>query len=264
MSTPNDVTFSTFSHTGDLPLAVSHCRVPCNPDAPHLMFCGGFHSAMQGTKATAIMALCQRRGWHYTRFDYRGHGQSGGEPSGFTLSDWLDDTLAVLDEQQLPTILVGSSMGAWLATLASLRRAELVKGIVLLAAAPDFIQELVVPTLSVADVWDLQQGQVVELPTEYESPHPITQALLDSAKDLSLLDNDALSNLHCPARLIHGTADTVVPFNLSARLMSKLPPKHDARLTLVHDIDHRLSDEGSLSYIEDELDALINQLYGQA
>lgn len=263
MSTPTDVTFSTFNHAGDVQLAVSHCHVADNEDAPHVMFCGGFHSAMQGIKATELMKLCRSRSWHFTRFDYRGHGQSGGDPSSFTLSDWLDDTLAVLEQQQLPTILVGSSMGAWLATLASLRRPDLVKAIVLLAAAPDFIQELVVPNLTAADVWDLQQGQVVELPTEYDSPHPITQALLDSANELSLLDGDALSSLHCPARLIHGTADTVVPFNFSARLMDKLPPQHDARLTLLHNIDHRISDEASLSYINDELVALINQLYVQ-
>ncbi|MFK7995287.1 MAG: alpha/beta fold hydrolase [Granulosicoccus sp.] len=260
MTTSTDVTFSTYSHTGDLELAVSHDHATTSGSPAHIMFCGGFHSAMQGTKATALAALCQSHGWHYTRFDYRGHGQSGGEPSGFTLNDWLDDTLAVLDQQQMPTILVGSSMGAWLATLASLRRPDSIAGLLLIAAAPDFLQRLVLPNLSVAQVWDLQQGQAINLENEYESPHPVTQALLDSASELSLLDNDVLSRLRCPARLIHGTADTVVPFDFSVQLMNKMPEYHDARLTLLHTADHRLSDESSLSYINNELVKLVGQV----
>ncbi|MFK7860895.1 MAG: alpha/beta fold hydrolase [Granulosicoccus sp.] len=264
MTTPTDVTFSTHGHSGDLELAVNHSPSSRTGDVPHIMFCGGFHSAMQGTKGSALSTLCREHDWHYTRFDYRGHGQSGGDPAGFTLADWLDDTLAILDQQQMPTVLVGSSMGAWLATLAGLRRPDSVKALMLIAAAPDFVQELVVPNLSVAEVWDLQQGQIVDRANDYDTPHPITQALLDSAKPLSLLDGEVLQTLHCPIRLIHGTGDTDVPYELAARLMDKLPPQHDARLSLLHDADHRLSDERSLSYIEQELITLINTLYEQS
>jgi len=264
MMNHSDVTISTFSHTGEQMLAVDHYPGSKGSNVPHIMFCGGFHSSMQGTKACAIKALCLENNWHYTRFDYRGHGQSSGEAAAFTLTDWLDDTLAVLDQQQLPTLLIGSSMGAWLATLASLRRPDSVTALLLLAAAPDFLSELVAPELSVADKWDLQQGKVVNLASHYDDrPYPISQALLDSAMSLSLLDNDALLALHCPARLIHGTADADVPYELSTRLMSKMPPGHDARLALLHGADHRLSDTGSLSYIEKEIHTLINHLHEQ-
>jgi len=263
MNTPSDVTFSTYTHTGDLALAVDRVHSRRTGDVPHVMFCGGFHSAMLGTKATALKTLCAQQDWHYTRFDYRGHGQSGGDPAGFTLADWLEDTLAVLDEQQKPAVLVGSSMGAWLATLAGLHRPDLVKALMLIAAAPDFLQELVTPGLSVAQVWDLQQGQIIDLVNPDNSAHPITQALLDSGKQLSLLDGNQLKKLACPIRLVHGTADDIVPYELSTRLMDNLPSGHDARLTLLHRADHRLSDERSLSYIHGELINLISELYAQ-
>lgn len=217
---------------------------------------------MQGNKASACLALCQRNQWNCTLFDYRGHGQSSGEAQQFTLNDWLEDTLAVLDEQQLPTVLIGSSMGAWLASCAALQKTEQVRGLLLLAAAPDFVQELIAPRLSPADIWDLQQGQTVSLPNEYENPYPITQAFLDSAQGLSLLTGNALHSMQCPVRLIHGTKDTDVPYDFSTRLLNCLPAQHDARLTLLHDADHRLSDASSLAYIEHEITHLVQQVYG--
>ena len=259
MTNSNAVTFAKFAHSGALKLAFEHHRAPLD-DATHVLFCGGFHSNMQGTKAAALLALCKQLGWHYTRFDYRGHGQSDGEASAFTLVDWLEDTLAVMNEQAQPCVLVGSSMGGWLATLAALRLPAQVQGLLLIAAAPDFLKELVSPQLTAAHIWDLQQGQAIELASRYDSPHPITQALLDSGTALSLLEGSALAQLHCPVRLVHGTADADVPFDLSVRLMDKLPAGHDARLTLLHGADHRLSDESSLTYIHAELIQLVAQL----
>lgn len=260
MDTTSDVTFSTYPHTANLELAVQKHRAASAPNTPHIMFCGGFHSAMMGTKASELLKLCTVRGWHFTRFDYRGHGQSGGGPADFTLADWLDDTLAVLDDTDQPTILVGSSMGAWLATLAALRRPDSVQALFLVAAAPDFLQELVTPNLSAGDIWDLQQGASVNLENDYDQPHPVTQALLDSGKALSLLEGSALNTMRCPMRLVHGTADAVVPYDFSARLMSQLPTSHDARLSLLHGADHRLSDPASLSYISESIERLVAQL----
>lgn len=151
-------------------------------------------------------------------------------------------------------------MGAWLATLAALRRPDTIKGLLLLAAAPDFLQELVTPKLTVSHEWDLQQGQSIFLDNAYDNPFPITQALLDSGKTLSLLDNASLGAMHCPVRLVHGTGDTDVPYSLSARLMDMLPLQHDARLNLLHGADHRLSDDRCLSYIRRELEAMVEQL----
>lgn len=231
---------------------------------PHVLMCGGFHSDMQGTKATELAGFCEEQRWHYTRFDYRGHGASNGAPDAFTLDQGLEDTLRVIDQINESVLLIGSSMGGWLATLAALRRPEKVTGLLLVAAAPDFVQELIEPHLSTADQWDLQQGQIVRLENQYARPHPISQALLDSAHTLALLSGTAaatapvLADLACPVRLVHGTADTDVPYTLSARLMDGIEHAN-AELTLLHRADHRLSDERSLRVIKDKLCELAAQ-----
>lgn len=258
METTTDLELRHFPHSGDKQIAVRSLTTG-NTNAPHLMFCGGFHSAMVGTKATVIHDLCEREGWSFTRFDYRGHAESEGDPHEFTLQDWLADTLAVFDEQNKPTVLIGSSMGAWLATLVALQRPQQVTGLLLLAAAPDFLQELIAPNLGPSEIWDLQQGQAVALPSRYdESSHPITQALLDSGLELSLLSDSNTSQLRCPVRLVHGTNDEDVPYTLSLRLMEKLAGD-DALLTLINQADHRLSDSRCLEQIEKILCELVSQ-----
>lgn len=245
-------------------MAVKHNSQASNPAndptlAPHILFCGGFHSSMQGSKAQALAEFCTSEHLPYTRFDYRGHGDSEGEAHAFTLHDWLADTLTVLDQCTQPVVIIGSSMGAWLATLAALQRTTRVKGLLLLAAAPDFLQELVEPKLTPADIWELQQHQVISLPNNYESPFPLTQALLDSGKELTLLSGDALKGLSCPIRLLHGTGDTDVPFDLSVRLMDGIT-HNNAQLTLLHKADHRLSDKPCLERIKRELTDLLATL----
>lgn len=216
---------------------------------------------MLGLKAAALERFCEQQQWSYTRFDYAGHGESDGEAAAFTLSDWLDDVLCVLDDSEGDVLLVGSSMGGWLATLAACRRPDKVRGLLLLAAAPDFLQELIQPRLSASDIWDLQQGGVVLLPNAYAAPYPITQALLDSGAPLSVLsdtsqpDQPTVGSLSCPVRLIHGTADTDVPHTLSLRLMEKISHS-DAQTILLHQADHRLSDERALSVMEKTLTEL--------
>lgn len=243
------------------PESVQTTETTCIDAAPHVVFCGGFHSTMQGVKATSLARFCEAQCWSYTRFDYRGHGESDGDANTLTLHDWLDDTLSVLDAIAQPVILVGSSMGGWLASLAAARRSNQVQGLLLLAAAPDFLQELILPKLTTADIWDLQQNLVVQLPSSYDKPYPITRGLLDSGVKLSLLgDNQSeLSKLLCPIRLIHGTADSDVPFTLSVRLMDRIE-HNDAQLTLLHKADHRLSDDQSLRLIEFTLQELIQTI----
>ena len=261
MSNFDSVIFSTYPHSCDLKLAVEHTSAGTGPQTPHVMFCGGFHSAMQGTKAKALKLYCQQHGWSYTRFDYRGHGQSEGDPAAFTLTDWLDDTLAVLDSLPKPTLLIGSSMGAWLATCAALRQPDAVVALLLLAAAPDFVQKNITPRLTPGDIWDLQQGNTIGLANQYDADYPITQAFLDSAETIALLSGNALESLGCPVRLVHGTADTDVSTDLAVQYMDRLVSTHDARLTLLHKADHRLSDERSLSYIYSELNTLVDKLF---
>ncbi|NND90515.1 MAG: alpha/beta hydrolase [Granulosicoccus sp.] len=234
-------------------------------DAPHILFCSGFHSTMLGNKAGFLSQMCREHQWAFTRFDYRGHGESDGAPQDFTLAHWLQDTLDVIDSSTGPVLLVGSSMGAWLATLAALRRPDRIVGLLLLAAAPDFLDELIVPRLDAAQIWDLQQDSTVNLAGEHEQPYPITQALIDSARSLSVLNtpgssgNPPVSELACPVRLIHGTHDMDVPSELSSRLMAQIV-HDDARLTLLHRADHRLSDERSLQFLSTQLRELVTHV----
>lgn len=231
-----------------------------SPDAPQIVFCGGFHSTMQGNKALALGEYCSRKGFGYTRFDYRGHGESDGDAASLTLHDWLADALCVIGQQAGRVYLAGSSMGAWIATLAALQLPDKIAGLLLLAAAPDFLQELVEPRLSPSDTWDLAQNQAVHLPSSYaDSPYPITRALLASGRELSLLDNERMAGLLCPVRLIHGTHDTDVPYTCSERLMARIV-HDDASLLLLHKADHRLSDARSLAAIERELNLLTGDL----
>lgn len=242
-------------------VAVASSADQISANALHVMFCGGFHSDMSGTKATALAAYCHERGWAYTRFDYRGHGQSDGEAAEFTLQDWLEDTLAVIDECKRPTILVGSSMGAWLATLVAQRRRSLVSGLLLLAAAPDFLQELIEPELDPSAIWDLQQGKAIQLPARYDRPVPITQALLDSGRQLSLLADSQAEKLTCPLILLHGTRDDDVPYTLSIRLMEQ-HASDNAVLKLLSGADHRLSDPGALAQMYQALQEIATQANG--
>jgi pimeloyl-ACP methyl ester carboxylesterase len=219
---------------------------------------------MLGTKAQKLEQICARQELPYTRFDYRGHGESEGDPAAFTLTDWLDDVLHILDGIDAPILLVGSSMGGWLATAAASLRPTKVKGLLLLASAPDFLQELIHPHLSTSDSWDLQQGMTINLANDYERPYPLTQQLFDSGVALSMFKPslDAAVNpqqLTCPIRMIHGTADTDVPYELSIRLMDEFK-QAQAQITLLHQADHRLSDERSLACIEHELLTLINEV----
>lgn len=213
---------------------------------------------MRGTKCEALAEHAAEHGYYFTRFDYRAHGESDGDAIDCTLRDWLDDTLSIIDATQGPLILIGSSMGGWLATHAALARPDRIVGLLLIAAAPDFLTELIEPHLDHQQRWQLETGEAVFLPSEHdEPPRPITQALIDSGRELALLDTEKLSTLHIPVRLVHGTGDKDVPWQYSERLMRGLGG--EARLNLLHRADHRLSDDNSLEIIKQTILELIGE-----
>lgn len=222
-----------------------------NASSPHLLFCGGFHSSMSGTKASFLAALCERMGYGYTRFDYRGHGVSDGVFEHCDLHDWLQDTLAVIDDLDRNLVLIGSSMGAWLATLATIERPDRIDKLVTIAAAADFTEELLWPALSTTAQAELLANETVDLISQYDqSSWPLRMPLFQSGRELSILNKEECLGVHCPVRMLHGTNDTDVPWQYSQRLLDKLPPATDATLTLVHKADHRLSDNKSLGLIQ--------------
>ena len=230
---------------------------------PTVMFCGGFKSNMQGTKALALQQLCQTNHWSCVRFDYSGHGQSGGDFTAGNIDNWLHDALTVIDAIDNPhgVVLVGSSMGAWIATLIALKRTSIVKGLVTIAAAPDFTNRLLNDKLDKTQLDTLFSGQPVNLPSEYDdgSPYPITLQLIENSKQHCLLDRT--HPLDIPIRMLHGTKDSDVPYTTSIALMDALICA-DAQLTLIKDGDHRLSSPAHIKLLESTLTDMLISLQG--
>jgi len=207
---------------------------------PGVMFCGGFQSDMTGTKALALEAWAREQGRAFIRFDYQGHGASSGRFEDGTIGQWAEDARQVLDRvAEGPQVLVGSSMGAWIMLLVALSRPERIAGLVGIAAAPDFTEDLIWGTLNAEQRLTLLDTGLLALPSEYaDTPHPITHRLIDEARRHLLLRGPI--GLGCPVRLLHGMSDPDVPWVTSIRLAERLTGS-DVGLTLVKDGDHRLS-----------------------
>jgi len=208
--------------------------------APTVVFLGGFRSDMTGTKAIALEDWAHRTGRAYLRFDYFGHGQSSGRFEDGTIGRWLDDSLAVIDGLTTgPLVLVGSSMGGWLALLVALARPERLAGLVLIAAAPDFTERMLLHGLSPEDRATLQREGRLVRPSQYSSePSVFTWRLIEEGRDHLVLDKPLV--LPCPVRLLHGQSDPDVPWEYSLQIAQHLEAP-EVITTLVKGGDHRLS-----------------------
>lgn len=206
---------------------------------PGVIFCTGFKSDMQGTKALALDADCRARGVQFTRFDYQGHGESSGEFVDGTIGEWRDDTLAILDSvTDGPQIVVGSSMGGWIGLLAAVARPEKVVGFVGIAAALDMARR----------IWDriddatkrlLETEGVWMRPSEYDpAGYPITLKLIEEGRNHLLLPGPI--PFTGPVRLLHGQRDDAVPWELSLDTAAALASEA-VEVTFIKDGDHRLS-----------------------
>ena len=218
-------------------------------NSPCLVFCAGFNSNMQGNKATAFEQYCQSTGQAYVRFDYQGHGDSGGDFGDGCISTWLGDVLGIIDEvAEGDVILIGSSMGGWLALLAALRRPERVRGLVLLACAADMTRHYDARIQGLAIRNDSLGRAFYSAPNRYDDqqPYRIYQHLLDDGSQYSLLDRNI--KLDIPVHLIHGILDDVVPWQRSQQVMEQLTSK-DVHLHLVKNGDHRLSTASNLELL---------------
>lgn len=221
--------------------SIAYQRIPGKPSAaPGIVFCGGFRSDMTGTKAVALADACAVHGRAYTRFDYFGHGQSTGAFAEGTIGRWKDDTIAVLDQlTEGPQILVGSSMGGWLATLAALARPDRVAGLVLVAPALDFTQALIWARLDRAARERLQSDGMLAEPSAYAAePTIITWRLVDEGRQHLLLDQPI--PFAGPVEVLQGMHDADVPWRHALRTVEAFAGDN-AVLTLVKDGDHRLS-----------------------
>jgi pimeloyl-ACP methyl ester carboxylesterase len=228
--------------------------------APGIVWLGGFKSEMTATKATALDGWAASHGHAYVRFDYFGHGSSSGSFRDGTITRWRGDALAVLDELTAgPQILVGSSMGAWLALLVALARPDRTAGLLLIAPATDFTEVLLWNRLD-NDVQRqiLEKGEWLR-PSLYDAaPYPIMRSLIEDGRKHLLLGG-AIA-VHCPVRIVQGMADPDVPWEHALKLVAALGP--DTQITLVKNGDHRLSKPHEIELVESVVSNLITACHG--
>lgn len=247
----------------------SHKLAFCKTDGagPTLVWLGGFRSDMTGSKAMTVEAYAKGRDQACLRFDYAGHGQSTGTFTDGTIGSWAQDAASMIEaETDGDLILIGSSMGGWIALLLAIEEAKRakaaghksrIKSLVLVAPAPDFTQKLMWPKFTDAEKETiLREGQLVE-PSPYDpEPTIITRALIEDGKDHLVLD--AMIDTACPVRIIQGVLDDAVPHTHALKLMDVLAGE-DVVLTLIKDGDHRLSRDSDLETLVRVLDALPGQ-----
>lgn len=206
---------------------------------PELVFLCGLRSDMEGAKALFVEAWCRSRGRAFTRFDYRGHGRSTGRFEEGSIGDWLKDTEAVLEGVVAHRfVLVGSSMGGWLAVLAGRARPARLAGLVGIAAAPDFTADLIEGRLDAAQRALLARQGHLDTPSAYGPPLRITRRLIEEGRRHLVLKGPI--PVHCPVHLLHGQADPDVPWPTALRLAARLESS-EVTVELVADGDHRLS-----------------------
>ncbi len=223
---------------------------------PGVMFLGGFNSDMTGTKAEELSAFCAAENRAFLRFDYSGHGASGGRFEDGTIGRWAEDAACAFDRlTEGPQVLVGSSMGGWMALLLALRRPERVAALVGIAAAPDFTA-LIVETLPAGAREAIAREGVWRRPSEYGDPYPITRALLEEGERHMLLRGGGPIPISAPVRLLHGQRDPDVPWELSLRVAEAVAGE-DVQVVLVKDGDHRLSRPQDLALLRRTLSALL-------
>jgi len=235
---------------------VAYQRTPGT--SPGVVFLGGFMSDMEGSKALALEAYCAETGRAFVRFDYAGHGQSDGAFADGTIGGWAADALAVIDQlTQGPQILVGSSMGGWIALLAAKARRARVRGLVGIAAAPDFTVRHWAE-LSPADQQTIIRDGKLEVHSDYgPDPYVFTRALFEDGWKNRV--NHGPIHLDIPVRLIQGLEDTDVPWQTATAIAENLTGD-DTEVILVPGGDHRLSEPIDLKRLVRVVDDLAQEL----
>ncbi len=222
---------------------------------PVVVFLPGYRSDMMGSKAEALDAWAAASGRAFLRLDYSGHGESGGVFVEGTIGRWLGDALAVIDAcSSGPMVLVGSSMGGWIALLVALARPERVVGVVGIAAAPDFTEDMMWDAMSPAEQAGLRAAGVIAVPSAYGDPLPIAYRLIEEGRQHLLLRGPI--GIACPVRLLQGQADPDVPWETALKIAARLTGD-DVRTLLIKDGDHRLSRPRDLALLVETVEGLL-------
>jgi pimeloyl-ACP methyl ester carboxylesterase len=226
--------------------------------SPVVVFLPGFASDMSGTKATILQETCAATGQAMLRLDNSGNGASGGDFLDGTIGLWTTDAALIIETVTAgaPLLLVGSSMGGWIALLLAQRLAARLTALLLIAPAPDFTASLIEPNLAPAQRELLAQHGYFNPPSEYGPPAPITQKLLDDGRNHLLLNGPI--DITCPVRILHGMNDPDVPWRHSLKLAECLVSPN-VRLIFVKDGNHRLSRDEDLLLLTQTLTALLGQ-----
>lgn len=223
---------------------------------PGVVFLGGFKSDMQGTKAVYLQDWAERNGRAFLRFDYSGHGQSSEDFLDGAIGDWFEDAqAAVTGLTEGPQVLVGSSMGGWIALLLARAVPDRVAGLVGIAAAPDFTEDSMWQGFTEAQRAEMASTGQVALPSEYsDAPYVITRRLIEDGRRHLVLRSPLA--LPFPVRLLQGTADVDVPQEVALRLLAHASGD-DIRLSLVKGADHRFSTPDCLAMITQAIDDVL-------
>ncbi len=224
---------------------------------PTLVFLPGFMSDMTGDKATMLAAYAADLGCSALRLDYSGHGASGGQFVAGTIGSWAQDALFLIDRlTQGEIVLVGSSMGGWIALLVALARPDRISAVACIAAAPDFTEDLIWSQLPEAERTTLMRDGMLRRPSGYGGEQVITRALIEDGRTHRLLGGPI--GIACPVRLLHGQRDDAVPWRTSLALAERMHSE-DVQVVLVKDGDHRLSRAQDLSLLRRVVAPLLGQ-----
>lgn len=220
---------------------------------PTVLWIGGFRSDMEGTKALMLDAVARQRGWAFVRYDHFAHGLSSGDWRQATIGRWREDAIALIGSLDGPVILVGSSMGGWIALLAALARPDRMAGLVLINPAQDFTERLMWPSLpDHLRQAILRDGETL-VSEEGLGDYVLTARMFEEARDWLLLDGAV--PIAAPVHLLQGRADQTVPWSHAVALVQRLTGG-DVRLDLIEGGDHRLSTPRDLARLVDAVESL--------
>ena len=222
---------------------------------PTVFFLGGFKSDMEGSKAIFLEKWAKKRNRSFLRFDYSGHGQSSGDFLNLGIGDWCNDAKQIIGlTENNGIILVGSSMGGWIALLLSRELGNRLKGLITIAAAPDFTEESMWKNFTEDQKKEVLNKGVLYLPSDYSEPYPITRYLIENGRQNLVLCEPV--ELTCPVRLMQGTEDTAVTRETALKLFDHINAD-DLSLFFKRGADHSFSDQGCLEILEKNLEDIL-------
>ena len=218
-----------------------------------IFFFGGYSSDMTGTKATALNNWTESNGINYLRFDYSGHGQSSGDFGKGTLSKWLGEAKFFFEEfKSKKNIIIGSSMGGWIALLTALKNID-VNGLIGIASAPDFTKNEW-DRLSEIEKEEFKSNGSILFPDDDYGDYEVFYEFVKDGFQHEIL-NDKIE-ITCPVRLLHGKLDKVIAYNVSEKIIEQLSTS-DKSLTIIEDGDHNLSRQEDLEILFTKVKELI-------